>query len=140
MHANLRRRCVRTLAAGTLSAALVSAGTAGAFAVGTAPMPKPSPTHTMHTMTKSITVKASHSSVKAGQSVTLTGRTAHLAAGTKLTVQHLRNGKWTTLRATTVVKKGDTYTVTTKLAAKGTEHLRVVSGPTRSRTVTVHVV
>ncbi|MEV7127552.1 hypothetical protein [Streptomyces sp. NPDC093260] len=137
MHANLRHRCVRTLAAGALSAALVSAGTAAAFAAGAAPTP--SPTHTTHTMTKSISVKASHSSVKAGQSVTLTGRTAHLAAGTKLTVQHLRNGKWTTLRATTVVKKGDTYTVTTKLAAKGTEHLRVVSGPTHSRTVTVHV-
>ncbi|MGW4276616.1 hypothetical protein ACWEGQ_30700 [Streptomyces seoulensis] len=139
MHANLRRRCVRTFAAGVLSAALLSAGSAGAFAADTAPMPKPSPTHTMPAMTKSITVKASHSKVKAGQSVTLTGRTAHLAAGTKLTVQHLRNGKWTTLRATTVVKKGDTYTVTTKLAAKGKEHLRVVSGPTRSKTVTVDV-
>ncbi|MFF8590434.1 hypothetical protein ACF061_03150 [Streptomyces sp. NPDC015220] len=139
MHATLRRRCIRTLAAGALSAALVSVGSAGAFAADSAPMPKPSPTHTMTAMAKSISIKASHSRIRAGQSVTLTGRTANLAAGTKLTVQRLHNGKWTTLRATTVVKKGDTYTVTTKLAAKGTEHLRVVSGPTRSKTITVDV-
>ncbi|MFB7600361.1 hypothetical protein [Streptomyces sp. NPDC056160] len=132
-------RWVRTLAAGALSAALVSAGSAAALAADNAPQAKPSPTHSMMPAKGSITVKANHSSIKAGQSVTLTGRTADMAAGTKLSVQHLNNGKWTTLRATTVVKKGNTYTVTTKLAAKGTQHLRVVHGGTHSKTVTVHV-
>ncbi|MER6977533.1 hypothetical protein [Streptomyces carpinensis] len=138
MHATLRRRCVRTLAAGALSAALVSAGSAGAFAAGTAPMPEPNATHSMKPMAKaSITID--HTSVKAGKSVMLSGRTANLAAATTLTVQHLSNGKWTTLRGATVVKKGNTFTVTTKLAATGRQHLRVVSGPTRSKTVTVNV-
>ncbi|MFF4757200.1 hypothetical protein [Streptomyces sp. NPDC001292] len=136
MHLTLRR-CARGVAAGALSAALVSAGSAAAVAV-TSPSPMPTRTH-MPTKAASITVRADHSSVKAGQSVTLTGRTANLAVGTKLTVQHLSNGKWTTLRATTAVKKGDTYTVSTKLAVKGKQELRVVHGNTHSKTVTVNV-
>ncbi|MFE4409418.1 hypothetical protein ACIQFZ_04005 [Streptomyces sp. NPDC093064] len=139
MHLTLRR-CACGVAAGALSAALVSAGSAGAFAA-TSPSPKATRTHTaMPTKAAaSITARASHSSIRAGQSVTLTGRTAHLAAGTKLTVQHLNNGKWTTLRATTAVKKGDTFTVSTKLAVKGKQELRVVHGDTHSKSVTVDV-
>lgn len=139
MSVTTSRRWGRALAAGALSAALVSAGSATALAANDAPQAKPSPTHSMMPAKESITVRASHSKVKAGQSVTLTGRTADMAAGAKLTVQHLNNGKWTTLRATTVVKKGNTYTVTTKLAAKGKQHLRVVHGATHSRTITVDV-
>ncbi|MFE9168031.1 hypothetical protein ACFYNZ_00610 [Streptomyces kebangsaanensis] len=140
MHLTLRSRCVRGAAAGALSAALLSAGTAGAVAA-TDPSPMPTRTHTaMPTKAaEAITVRASHSSIKSGQSVTLTGRTANLAAGAKLTVQHWVNGKWTTLRATSVVKKGDTYTVSTKLLAKGPQKLRVVHGTAHSKTVTVDV-
>ncbi|MFF9123376.1 hypothetical protein ACF09J_08785 [Streptomyces sp. NPDC014889] len=140
MHLTLRSRCVRGVAVGALSAALVSAGSAAAFA---APRPSPMPTRTHEAMptraAESITVRASHRSIRSGESVTLTGRTAHMAAGTRLTVQHLSNGKWTTLRATTLVKKGDTYTVSTKLAVKGKQQLRVVHGNTHSATVTVDV-
>ncbi|MFI2206113.1 hypothetical protein ACH47Z_36175 [Streptomyces sp. NPDC020192] len=45
MRATLRSRCVCALAAGARSAALVSAGSAGAFAAGNAPMPTQSATH-----------------------------------------------------------------------------------------------
>ncbi|WP_112469897.1 hypothetical protein [Streptomyces triticisoli] len=140
MHLTLRSRCVRGAAAGALSVALVSVGSAGAVAA-TDPSPMPTRTHSaMPTAAaKAITIRASHSSIKAGHSVTLTGRADHLAAGAKLTVQHWVNGKWTTLRTTTVAKKGNTYTVSTKLAVKGPQKLRVVHGATHSRTVTVHV-
>ncbi|GHI02832.1 hypothetical protein AQI88_03420 [Streptomyces cellostaticus] len=141
MHASLRSRCVRALAAGALSAALVSAGSAGAFAVGNAPMPTPSATHSKTPMTKaSITIKANQTSVKAGQSVTFTGQTTGLKSGTKLVLQHLRNGKWTTLSSSTTVTKGHTYALTGKLSTKGTQHLRVsTSGTTHSPTVIVKV-
>ncbi|MFI1163364.1 hypothetical protein ACH4UM_07065 [Streptomyces sp. NPDC020801] len=149
MNSTLHSRCVRALAAGTLSAALLTAGSAGAFAV-TAPKPKPKPgmTHTgmpstmpSMTMMRSITVRASRTTVKAGQSVTFTGRTAGLKAGTTLVLQLQRNGKWTTLRSTTLVKKGNTYTLTRKLTAKGTQHIRVAtsSGTAHSPAVTLKV-
>lgn len=140
MHLTLRSRCVRGAAAGVLSAALLSAGSAGAVAA-TDPSPMPTRTHSAMptTAAKAITIKASHSSIRSGQSVTLTGRADHVAAGTRLSVQHLVNGKWTTLRTTTVAKKGDAYRVSVKLTAKGTQHLRVTHDGTHSRTVTVHV-
>ncbi|MET7685969.1 hypothetical protein [Streptomyces sp. NPDC005423] len=141
MHATLRSRCVRALAAGALSAALVSAGSAGAFAAGDAPMPTPSATHSKTPMTKaSITIKANHASVKAGQSVTLTGQTTGLKSGTKLVLQRLSNGKWTGLSPSTTVTKSHTYTLTGKFSTKGTQHLRVsTSGTTHSPTVIVKV-
>ncbi|MEW2292636.1 hypothetical protein ABZ719_08010 [Streptomyces sp. NPDC006743] len=136
------RRWVRALAAGALSAALVSAGSATALAANDAPQAKPSPTHSMMPMTKgSITVKANHTSVKAGQSVTLAGHTKDEKTGTKLVLQHLHNGKWTTLHTTTMVKKGGVFSLSHKFTAKGTEHLRVATsdGKTHSSTVTVKV-
>lgn len=139
MHLTLRR-CACGVAAGALSAALVSAGSAGAFAASD-PNPMATRTHSPMPTKKAeeITARVNHSSIRHGESVTLTGRTANMAAGARLTVQHLDHGKWTTLRATTVVRKGDTFTVSTKLLAKGKNDLRVVSGPTRSKTITVDV-
>ncbi|WP_445528590.1 hypothetical protein [Streptomyces cyslabdanicus] len=138
MHLTLRH-CARGVAAGVLSAALVSAGSAAAFAA-TSPSPKQTRMHTtMPTRAASITARSSHDAIRAGESITLTGRTANLATGTKLTVERMENGKWTALRTTTEVKKGDTYTVSTKLATKGKQQLRVVHGDARSETVTVNV-
>ncbi|MET8243052.1 hypothetical protein ABZV31_00615 [Streptomyces sp. NPDC005202] len=140
MNCTLRSRCVRTLAAGTLSAALVSAGSAGAFAASSTPSPKPSMTHSTSPTTKaSINVKADRTTVKAGQTVMFTGRIAGLKTGTPLVLQHQYNGKWTTLYAGTMVKKGNSYSLAAKLNTKGTEHLRVASGTAHSPTVTVKV-
>ncbi|MEU6422830.1 hypothetical protein [Streptomyces spiralis] len=145
MPATNRRRCVRALAAGALSAALVSAGSAAALAADSAPPVRPSVTHSTTPMkpmaTASITVKANHTSVKAGESVTLAGHAKDAKTGTKLVLQHMHNGKWTTLHANTTVKKGGVFKLTEKLHTKGTEHLRVSTsdGKTHSPTVTVKV-
>ncbi|PZH14628.1 hypothetical protein C1I97_10350 [Streptomyces sp. NTH33] len=148
MHLTLRSRCVRGAAAGALSVALVSVGSAGAVAA-TDPSPMPTRTHTspMPTRTHSpmptraaaaITARVSHTSMRSGQEVTLSGRASHLATGTRLTVQRDVNGKWTTLRTTTV-QRGGTFSVPVKLTGKGTERLRVTQDGTHSRTVTVRV-
>ncbi|MER6981881.1 hypothetical protein [Streptomyces carpinensis] len=144
MPATLRHRCVRALAAGALSAALASAGSAAALAADNAPPAVPSVTHSAPAkpMTKaSITAKVNHTSVKAGESVTVAGRAKDVKPGTKLVLQHMHNGKWTTLHANTTVKKGGAYKLTGKLNTKGTEHLRVATsdGKTHSPTLTVMV-
>lgn len=128
----LRHHCLRTLGAGALSVALLSGGTTGALAAS------PSPS----TMA-SITVKADKTEVKAGDTVTFTGRTKGLKVGSPLVLQHEKSGKWTALRATAKVKKGSTYALIAKLNTKGAEHLRIagVSGHEKvySPTVTVKV-
>ncbi|MEU2619963.1 hypothetical protein ABZ642_17825 [Streptomyces sp. NPDC007157] len=142
MH-RIHRPVSRALAAGALSLALLSAGTAGAFAAEakptpapSSPMPKPSPS--MSTM-GSITVKASKTSAKAGDTVTFTGRTQGLKIGTPLVLQHQHNGKWVPLRASVKIKNGSAYALTSKINTKGTEHLRIAAGKTHSPTVTVKV-
>ncbi|MER5542944.1 hypothetical protein ACWDBD_00560 [Streptomyces sp. NPDC001118] len=137
----LRHRYGRALGAGALSVALLSGGTAGAFAA--TPTPTPTATSTTHMAAKaSITLTANKTSVKAGEAVKLTGRTKGLKVGSPLALQHLASGKWTNLKATTTVKKGSSYAMVAKLP-KGTHQLRVVSanktGKVVSPTVTVKV-
>ncbi|MER5514235.1 hypothetical protein [Streptomyces sp. NPDC002763] len=141
-----QRQISRALAAGALSVALLSAGSAGAFAteakptpsptMSARPKPKPSPT----TMA-SISVKANTTSVKPGDSVTLSGRTSGLRVGWPLVLQHQKGGKWIPLKATAKVKNGSSYSLTARLSNPGTEHLRVsaVGKKVYSPTVTVNV-
>ncbi|WP_043676618.1 hypothetical protein [Streptomyces xylophagus] len=136
MHATLRGRGTRTIAAGALSLALLSAGTASAFAAS--PSPKASPKASPSAM-GSITVKADKSTVKVGDKVTFTGRTKGLKVGTKLVLQHEKAGKWNALNGSTTVKNGSSYSLTAKLNTKGQEHLRIAAGTTYSPTVTVKV-
>lgn len=136
MHATLRGRGTPTIAAGALSLALLSAGTASAFAAS--PSPKASPKASPSAM-GSITVKADKSTVKAGDKVTFTGRTKGLKVGTKLVLQHEKAGKWNALNGSTTVKNGSSYSLTAKLNTKGQEHLRIAAGTTYSPTVTVKV-
>lgn len=132
MNVALRGRGTRTIAAGALSLALLSAGTASAFAAS--PSPKASPS-----AMGSITVKADKSTVKVGDKVTFTGRTKGLKVGTKLVLQHEKAGKWNALNGSTTVKNGSSYSLTAKLNTKGQEHLRIAAGTTYSPTVTVKV-
>ncbi|MEV5876142.1 hypothetical protein AB0L75_18285 [Streptomyces sp. NPDC052101] len=138
----LRHRCGRALCAGALSVALLSGGTAGAYAVSS----PPSPTSTLASPTTgmaSITLHANKTAVKTGQTVKFSGRTKGLKIGTPLVLQHMKSGKWTNLRATAKVKKGSSYSILARLNTKGTETLRVaaVKGAAKvySHTVTVKV-
>ncbi|MFI5618005.1 hypothetical protein [Streptomyces sp. NPDC051567] len=136
-----RTRCARTLAAGVLSAALLTAGTAtGAFAATPTPHSTPSTHSSTHPAVKSvITVKANKTEVKAGDTVTFTGRAKGLKPGSKVVLQHKNNGKWTTLKASTTVKNDDTYTLNAKLNTKGKQQLRVKDDKTTSLPVVVTV-
>jgi hypothetical protein len=140
----LRHSYGRALGAGALSVALLSGGTAGAFAAS--PSPSPTPTKTMASPTAgmaSITATARPASVKHGHTVLLTGRTKGLKVGSPLIVQQETNGKWVPLKATGKVKTGSSYAITAKLTKTGSQKLRVASatmaGKVHSPTVTVKV-
>ncbi|MFD8417986.1 hypothetical protein [Streptomyces sp. NPDC059466] len=140
----LRSRTARALAAGALSVALLSAGTAGAFAAGQSAVSNPGLTRADTTKVAasdkaSITIKAGKDEVKAGESVTFTGHSKGLKIHTKVTLQHKKDGKWNSLKASTTVKNGSGYTLNAKLHTKGKEQLRVVAGKAVSPTVTVTV-
>lgn len=77
--------------------------------------------------------------MKAGESVTFTGRSKGLKIHTKVTLQHKKDGKWNSLKASTTVKNGSGYTLNAKLNTKGKEQLRVMADKTASPTVTVNV-
>ncbi|MFJ1605092.1 hypothetical protein ACIOHS_17230 [Streptomyces sp. NPDC088253] len=160
MNSTLRSRCAKAIGAGALSITLLSAGTAGAFAASpsAAPNPKPSMTGTAKpSMTGtakpnktggaihspmangSITARVSKAQVKAGQSVTFTGRAKGVKVGTKVVLLRMHNGKWTALKSSTVLKNGSSYSLTTKLSNKGKEQLRVMAGKVVSPTVLVTV-
>ncbi|WP_330340076.1 hypothetical protein [Streptomyces sp. NBC_00557] len=140
----LRHSHARALGAGALTVALLSGGTAGAFAAS--PSPSPTPTRTMSSPSAgmaSITATARPASVKHGHTVLLAGRTKGLKVGSPLIVQQEMNGKWVPLRATGKVKTGSSYAITAKLTRTGTQKLRVASatmaGKVYSPTVTVKV-
>ncbi|MFB7509053.1 hypothetical protein [Streptomyces broussonetiae] len=139
-----RHRYGRALGTGVLTVALLSGGTAGAFAASSTPSPKSSPTtkSPMDTVA-SITATAKPTSVKAGKTVLVTGRTKGLKVGSPLVLQREKNGKWVPLSATGKVKTGSSYAISTKPSTKGTEKLRVASatksGKVYSPTVTVTV-
>ncbi|MFC5201699.1 hypothetical protein [Streptomyces kaempferi] len=139
----LRSHTARALAAGALSAALLSAGTAGAFAadgqtaVSNPRLPRADTTKAAPSDKGSITIKADKTQVKAGESVTFTGRSKGLKIHTKVTLQHKKDGKWNSLKASTTVKNGSGYTLNAKLNTKGKEQLRVMADKTASPTVTV---
>ncbi|MFF3918434.1 hypothetical protein ACFYZB_34125 [Streptomyces sp. NPDC001852] len=157
-----RSRRARALAAGALSAAMLSTGTAGAAAATGTPTPTGTPTATgmptpkaaitrtsmpsmkpsrTPTAMGSITVAANRKAVKVGNTVVFTGRVKGIKAGSTLVLQHLHNGKWTTLRTTAVVNKNGTYTIKRTFTKKGSEQVRVAtkSGTFQSSPVTVQV-
>ncbi|WP_371675144.1 hypothetical protein [Streptomyces sp. NBC_01276] len=132
-----RSRCARSVAAGLLSAALLTGGAVNAFAAAS---PTPPSSSASPAADKSITIKADKAAVQVGDQVIFIGRTKGLKVGSKLVLQHLNNGKWTTLQANTLVKNGSSYTLPGKLNAKGKEQLRVMGDDkTVSPTVVVTV-
>ncbi|MGW6707232.1 hypothetical protein ACWGDE_20390 [Streptomyces sp. NPDC054956] len=136
------RRIGRIAAVGALSAVLLTGGVAvaaspgsGAPGVTAAAAPSASPSKAAG----EITFKATPTAVKAGEKVTFTGRTKGLPIGTKVVLQHKYGSKWTTLRASTTVKQGSSYSFDNTFRGKGKEELRVTAGDAVSPTVTVTV-
>ncbi|MET3986933.1 hypothetical protein [Streptomyces sp. PvR034] len=130
-------RRVRMAAVGVLSAALLAAGAGGTFASAAAtPKPKPSPSASA---SASVTLTATPTTVKAGDKVTFTGRTKGVPIGTKVVLQHKYGAKWTTLRASTTVKQGSSFSLDNAFRDKGKEQLRVMVGDAVSPTVDVAV-
>jgi plastocyanin len=115
----------RIAAVSLVSAALVAGGAAAATAAPAAPKP-------------TISISASKTHVKPGDSVTFTGHTAGIKNGTKVTLQLKDGARWVSLPATTKVKK-DAYQLTDKFDKKGAEVLRVKDGKATSKPVTVTV-
>ncbi|MFJ5841530.1 hypothetical protein ACIQGO_33120 [Streptomyces shenzhenensis] len=134
-----RSRTVRTVAAGALTAALVSAGSVAAHAA-TDPSPKPTTKHSAVPKRASLTAEANSSTVKSGEEIRITGRSSGLQAGDPVTLQQEKNGEWTTLPAGDPMDlQGESYILTTRPTATGVQHYRVMSGTTYSPTISVTV-
>ncbi|MGE7388406.1 hypothetical protein ACQKM2_23350 [Streptomyces sp. NPDC004126] len=127
---------LRALASATLSATLLAGAAATSYAAAT---PSPKATPSVGAEQGSLTMTVDKSQVKAGDTVHVTGRTKGLKIGSKVVLQHRKNGKWNTLKAETVVKNGSSYAMDAKLNTKGAEELRVQSGDVSSPSVTVTV-
>ncbi|MEV0990303.1 hypothetical protein [Streptomyces sp. NPDC049949] len=131
------RRIARVLAAGTLSAVLLTGGglatATAATSAATAAMPTPS------AAAGEISLKATPTEVKAGEKVTFTGRTKGLPIGTKVVLQHKNGSKWTTLHANTLIKQGSSFSFDNTFKNKGKEELRVMAGDWTSPSTTVIV-
>jgi plastocyanin len=128
---------MRIAAVAALSAALVAGGATAANAA------VPAQNLSAHRavavkQASSINIKASTTRVKAGKTVTFTGRTSGLKQGSKVTLQEKVAGRWVSLAGTTV-NHGNDYRITAKLGSKGKQTLRVVDGQTVSSPVTVVV-
>ncbi|WP_405778894.1 hypothetical protein [Streptomyces sp. NBC_00859] len=133
-----KRHSLRIAAVSTLAAATVAlAGTAAmAAAPGT---PIPSGTQTAAAAKAGITAKPSVNSVKAWQLFRVTGTTAGLKSGTKVTLQQKQGSKWVTLPASAPTTRSGSYSLGVKLGLKGKNQLRVVNGNTASPVFTVTV-
>ncbi|MGW7523765.1 hypothetical protein [Streptomyces sp. NPDC054783] len=64
-----------------------------------------------------------------------------MRGGSTLVLQHLENGKWTTLNYRAVASRSGRYTIKRTFTNKGTHHVRVTttSGTLQSSPVTVTV-
>ncbi|MCN9241257.1 hypothetical protein NGF19_10740 [Streptomyces sp. RY43-2] len=151
MKSSLRTRSTRVLAVGALSAALLTAGTAGAFAAEPNPNPKATrmaePEATLkqdpniNERSASVTTKVDRTQVMAGEKVTLTGRTDGLKTGSPVVIERYYDGKWTPIKTELhyTIDKNYNYRLDTRLDYKGQEQLRVRAGDVVSQPVTVTV-
>ncbi len=126
-------RFTRLATAGALAAGLCL-GTAGmaAAAVPTASVQQAA----VHA---SISAHANRSSVGAWQQLVISGSTAHVKAGTRLTLQQLHGRTWVSLPAVTTVTRSGAFSLRAELGLKGAEHLRLVGAGVVSNTLTVTV-
>ncbi|RAG80872.1 hypothetical protein DN069_35795 [Streptacidiphilus pinicola] len=77
--------------------------------------------------------------VRPWQAFRLAGSTAHVPAGTRLTLEQWQGGRWAVLPAATTVRRDGGFTLWAQLGLRGADHLRVVGDGTASGAVTVTV-
>ncbi|WP_034091584.1 hypothetical protein [Streptacidiphilus albus] len=87
----------------------------------------------------SISAHANRTSVGAWQQLVISGSTAHITAGTRLTLQQLHGRTWVSLPAVTTVTRSGAFTLRAELGLKGAEQLRLVGAGVVSNTLTVTV-
>jgi hypothetical protein len=122
-----------------LSAAMLTGGSAGALAASNPIHPAPHSVPHRTPAKSSITVRVSPSSLRAGQRITAAGRGTGLAIGSKVQLQRRVGSRWTSLPASTAIRRGGVYSLTTPLSIRGRQVLRVLDGTTASSPVTVTV-
>ncbi|MFE2479720.1 hypothetical protein [Streptomyces sp. NPDC059389] len=133
------RRIARILAAGALSAALLTGGGVATATATAATSAATAATPTPSAAAGEISLKATPTEVKAGEKVTFTGRTKGLPIGTTVVLQHKNGSKWTTLHANTLIKQGSSFSFDNTFKNKGKEELRVKAGDWTSPSTTVIV-
>jgi hypothetical protein len=143
----------RIAAIAVLSAALVAGGATAANAAApakhapartapakAAPAKKPAPAKKhAPAPASSISISASATRARVGDSITFSGSTTGLSKGSTVTLQEQNaHGKWVSLDASTTVDRHSSYSVSDTLGM-GKQTLRVVDGDTTSSSVTVVV-
>lgn len=134
----VKRHTLRIAAVGAISA--ISVALAGsAMAATPAGHSAPPAAHAEAAVKAGITAKPSVSSVRAWDLFRVTGKTAGLKAGSKVTLQQKQHGKWVTLPASAPISRNGSYSLGVKLGLKGKNDLRIVSGNTASPVFNVTV-
>ncbi|TWD82356.1 hypothetical protein FB561_3486 [Kribbella amoyensis] len=134
----LVRRTVAAVVGVTLAAGAV--GVAGALQANAAPDATQAAQGVgMVAAASSISITPDRTTAKAWSKVSLTGKTAGIAAGTKVQVQRLENGKWVNFPATTKVTSRATYSVWVQSGRVGVNKFRVVAGKAASAAVSVTI-
>lgn len=89
----------------------------------------------------SISAKATVGSVRAWQQFRIYGKTQHLRAGTRVTLQQWQGShkKWVALPASMATNRSGAYDLRVKLGLIGKNSLRIVGGGATSPVVTVTV-
>ncbi|MCQ4040685.1 hypothetical protein ACFOSC_22265 [Streptantibioticus rubrisoli] len=134
-----KSRSARLGVAAALSAALLTGGTATAFAAPNTVHPAPRPVPHRAPAKSSITFRVRPSSLRSGQRITAAGQGTGLAIGSRVQLQRRIGSRWSSLPASTALRRGGVYSLTTPLSIRGRQILRVLDGTTASSPVTVTV-
>ncbi|MGY0021941.1 hypothetical protein [Streptomyces sp. cg35] len=120
-----------------------SAAALSALAVLTGPVAAAAPGHTatVQAVRPSISAKATVGSVKAWQQFRVYGKTQHLRAGTRVTLQQWQGNRkhWVPLPITMTTNRTGGYDLRVKLGLIGHNSLRIVGGGAVSPVVHVNV-
>lgn len=134
-----KRHTLRIAAVGAFSAFSVALAGSAMAATPAGHIAPPAAAHAEAAVKASITAKPSVSSVRAWDLFRVTGKTAGLTAGSKVTLQQKQHGKWVTLPASAPISRNGSYSLGVKLGLKGKNDLRIVSGTTASPVFNVTV-
>ncbi|MFF4211804.1 hypothetical protein ACFYZE_21085 [Streptomyces sp. NPDC001796] len=135
----VKRHTVRIAVVGAISAISVAVAGSAMAATPAGHIALPAAAHAAAAVKAGITAKPSVSSVRAWDLFRVTGKTAGLKAGSKVTLQQKQHGNWVTLPASAPISRSGSYSLGVKLGLKGKNGLRIVSGNTASPVFSVTV-